>query len=105
MQDGYFKAVLFDLDGTLVDTAPDMVAVLQAMQAMHGIDQVDYALGRSHVSNGAIGLLSLGFPDVHIEFGDDLHHEFLERYAESICEASSVFAGLDTLLDQLDSLG
>jgi phosphoglycolate phosphatase len=79
MEDGYFQAVLFDLDGTLVDTAPDMVAVLQAMQTTHGIDQVDYALGRSHVSNGAIGLLRLGFPEVHIEFGDDLHNEFLER--------------------------
>ena len=105
MRDGYFHAVLFDLDGTLVDTAPDMVAVLQAMQAAHGVDQVDYALGRSHVSNGAIGLLGLGFPDVHIEFGDDLHSEFLERYTESLCEDSSVFTGLDSLLDQLDDLG
>lgn len=105
MQDGYFDAVLFDLDGTLVDTAPDMVAVLQAMQSANGVAQVDYALGRSQVSNGAIGLLSLGFPDVHIEYGDELHHEFLERYAECLCEDSSVFAGLDALLDQLDGLG
>ena len=62
MRDGYFNAVLFDLDGTLVDTAPDMVAVLQAMQASFGIPPVDYHQGRSQVSNGAIGLLSLGFP-------------------------------------------
>ena len=105
MQDGCFDAVLFDLDGTLVDTAPDMVAVLQAMQSAHGVDPVDYALGRSQVSNGAIGLLRLGFPDAHIDFGDSLHHEFLDRYAESLCEDSSVFAGLDALLDKLDSLG
>jgi phosphoglycolate phosphatase len=105
MEDGHFDAVLFDLDGTLVDTAPDMVAVLQAMQSAHGLDQVDYALGRSQVSNGAVGLLRLGFPEAQIEFGDELHHEFLERYAESLCEDSSVFAGLDALLDQLDSLG
>ena len=105
IQDGYFDAVLFDLDGTLVDTAPDMVAVLQAMQSAHGVDQVNYTLGRSQVSNGAIGLLSLGFPDVDIEFGDELHHEFLERYAESVCEDSSLFAGLDALLDELDRLG
>ena len=71
MRDGYFDAVLFDLDGTLVDTAPDMVAVLQAMQGVHGVDQVDYAIGRSQVSNGAIGLLSLGFPEAQIEFGDE----------------------------------
>jgi phosphoglycolate phosphatase len=105
MRDGYFDAVLFDLDGTLVDTAPDMVAVLQAMQGVHGVDQVDYAIGRSQVSNGAIGLLRLGFPDAQIEFGHELHLEFLERYAESLCEDSSIFAGLDALLDQLDTLG
>src|SRR5210317_582155 len=102
MRDGYFNAVLFDLDGTLVDTAPDMVAVLQAMQASHGLDPVDYDQGRSQVSNGAIGLLSLGFPEHEFSFGDDMHLEYLERYAEQICEDSQVFAGLDALLDQLD---
>ena len=105
MKDGFFDAVMFDLDGTLVDTAPDMVAVLQAMQNAHGVDQVDYALGRSQVSNGAIGLLSLGFPDLSVEFGDDLHHEYLERYAEMICEDSVVFPGIGALLDQLDDAG
>jgi len=102
MQDGYFDAVLFDLDGTLVDTAPDMVAVLQAMQASHGIDPIDYDLGRAQVSNGAIGLLSLGFREHEFSYGDDMHMEYLERYAEMICEDSLVFAGLDTLLDHLD---
>jgi phosphoglycolate phosphatase len=105
MQDGYFEAVLFDLDGTLVDTAPDMVAVLQAMQAGHGREPVAYALGRSQVSNGALGLLRLGFPDLEIDFGDELHQEYLERYAETICESSRVFAGLDALLDRLDAEG
>jgi len=105
MQDGYFEAVLFDLDGTLVDTAPDMVAVLQAMQASHGIDPVDYQQGRTQVSNGAIGLLSLGFPEHEFSFGDDMHLEYLERYAEMICEESVVFAGMDTLLDHLDDAG
>lgn len=105
MEDGYFNAVLFDLDGTLVDTAPDMVAVLQAMQTAHGLTPVDYDLGRSQVSNGAIGLLSLGFPELEIEFGDEFHHEYLERYAEMICEESRVFTGMDTLLDSLDDAG
>ena len=105
MQDGYFDAVLFDLDGTLVDTAPDMVAVLQAMQRSHGREPVDYDVGRSYVSNGAIGLLALGFPENGVEFGDDLHIEYLERYAETLCEASRVFAGIDVLLDRLDDAG
>ena len=105
MQDGYFRAVLFDLDGTLVDTAPDMVAVLQSMQQAHDVEPVQYDSGRRQVSNGAVGLLRLGFPELEIEYGDGLHLEYLERYAETICEDSQVFAGLDTLLDELDELG
>lgn len=100
-----YTAVLFDLDGTLVDTAPDMVAVLHYLQHAHGIDPVPYDLARSNVSNGAIGLLSLGFPEMEIEFGDELHQQYLERYAEAICEESAVFEGLDELLEQLDAMG
>jgi len=100
-----YNAVLFDLDGTLIDTAPDMVAVLQSMQRDHGIQPVDYALGRSNVSNGAIGLLSLGFPEIDVTFGDQLHAEYLERYAEDICVDSMIFEGLDELLNELDRAG
>ena len=100
-----YNAVLFDLDGTLVDTAPDMVAVLQYLQKEHGIDPVPYELGRSYVSNGAIGLLTLGFPELEVDYGDEMHEQYLERYAETICEESRVFAGLSELLDQLDDIG
>jgi len=99
-----YNAVLFDLDGTLVDTAPDMVTVLQHIQQEHGIEPAAYDLARSYVSNGAIGLLTLGFPEVEIEFGDELHQLYLERYAEMICQESQVFTGLDELLDQLDDI-
>jgi phosphoglycolate phosphatase len=47
-------------------------------------------------------LLALGFPEAGVEFGDDLHIEYLDRYEETLCEASRVFAGLDVLLDRLD---
>ena len=100
-----YNAVLFDLDGTLVDTAPDMVAVLQYLQREHGLDPVPYELARSNVSNGAVGLLTLGFPEIDIEIGDELHQQYLERYAEVICEESRIFAGLSELLDQLDDMG
>jgi len=96
--------VFFDLDGTLVDTAPDMVAVLQHLQQEHGIEPVSYSLGRAHVSQGAVGLLSIGFPDLEIEIGCDLHHEYLERYAEAVCIESRIFDGLPELLDQLDEI-
>jgi phosphoglycolate phosphatase len=99
-----YNAVLFDLDGTLIDTAPDMVTVLQHIQQEHGIEPAAYDLARSYVSNGAIGLLTLGFPEVEIEFGDELHQLYLERYAEMICQESRIFAGLEELLDQLDDI-
>ncbi len=98
-----YNAVFFDLDGTIVDTAPDMVAVLQHLQREHEIEPIAYDLGRSHVSNGAIGLLSVGFPGIELEPGDDLHLQYLERYAEMICVESQVFDGLQALLDELDA--
>lgn len=101
--DDEFELVLFDLDGTLVDTAPDMVAVLQAIQRDRGVEPVSYELARTFVSHGAIGLLSIGFPELHIEFGDDLHLEYLDRYSENVCEDSSVFDGLGPMLEELDA--
>ena len=99
---GAYSAVLFDLDGTLIDTAPDMVAVLQDMQRAHGREPVPYALGRSNVSNGAIGLLKVGFPDQEHVFRSPMHLEYLERYEQRVCVESSLFDGLAELLDALD---
>ena len=101
--DGGYSAVLFDLDGTLIDTAPDMVAVLQAMQDDHGQVPVDYELGRSYVSNGAVGLLRLGFPDADDDRIEALRPDFLSRYLDRISESSALFPGLDRLVDTLDA--
>lgn len=105
IQDNSFELVLFDLDGTLVDTAPDMVATLQDMQRDHGYEPVPYGLGRSNVSNGAMGLLRVAFPDIDEEGRRELIGEYVERYAERICEETTVFNGVDTLLDSLDAAG
>ncbi len=98
-------AVLFDLDGTLVDTAPDMVRILQSLQRERSSEPVPFEVGRSYVSNGVLGLLSIGFPDADDELREDLRQEFLERYAERICDHSVVFDGLDTLLGELEAAG
>ena len=98
-------AVLFDLDGTLVDTAPDMVRTLQSMQRERDCVPVSYEVGRSYVSNGVLGLLSIGFPDIEDGLREELRLEFLERYAERICDHSVVFAGLDALLGDLEAAG
>ena len=100
-----YSAVLFDLDGTLVDTAPDMVAVLQSLQEEHGLDPVGYQEGRSYVSNGAAGLLRLGFPDRDDDAIETLRLAFLERYADQLCVHSALFAGMETLVDRLDNDG
>ena len=99
---GMHRSVLFDLDGTLVDTAPDMVRVLQALQGDRGILPVPYEIGRSQVSNGVIGLLRIGFPDADSALRESLRQEFLERYAHSVCDRSILFAGIDILLSHLD---
>ena len=105
IQDNAFDLVLFDLDGTLADTAPDMVATLQEMQADHGYEAIGYALARSNVSNGAMGLLRVGFPDLDLEQRQALVGEYVERYAERLCDLTRIFAGVDTLLDRLDDAG
>ena len=105
LDNGRCSAVLFDLDGTLVDTAPDMVAVLQELQRQRGMDPVDYELGRAYVSNGALGLLGLGFPDIDHAVGSELHGAYLELYASRVCQSSTLFPGLEGLLDTLDAAG
>ena len=80
-----------------------MVAVLQDMQREHGLKPVPYEIGRANVSNGAIGLLSVGFPDAHAKYNSPLHHEYLERYEQRVCVDSVIFPGLEELLATLDA--
>ena len=100
-----FDAILFDLDGTLVDTAPDMVAVLLGMQNDRSLTRLPYGLARSHVSNGAIGLVRLAFPDADDAQAEDLRLEYLERYEKAVCVESTLFPGMGALLDELDADG
>ena len=100
-----FDAILFDLDGTLVDTAPDMVAVLLGMQKDHGLTLLSYDLARSHVSNGAAGLVRLAFPEADDAQKEQLHREYLGRYVNAVCVDSTLFPALGDLLDELDAAG
>ena len=96
------EAILVDLDGTLVDTAPDLVAVLNKLLTDRGRPPVPYAIARNEVSNGALGLLRLGFPqhgsDTELE---PLRLEFLEVYTRDVCIHSRLFDGLESILSQL----
>ena len=99
------EAVLVDLDGTLVDTAPDLVGVLNALLVDRSLPPVPFAIARNEVSNGALGLLRLGFPghgsDEELE---PLRLEFLEIYTRNVCIHSRLFKGLGDILSKLDEL-
>jgi len=100
-----YGGIFFDLDGTLVDTAPDMVAVLVALQKDNGSVPVPYELARASVSHGALGLIDLAFPAVDEEERRRLHRDYLDRYEQAVCIGSMLFPGLTELLDRLDRHG
>jgi phosphoglycolate phosphatase len=91
-------AVLLDLDGTLVDTAPDLVSVLNHLLVEDGRPRMPYAIARNEVSNGALGLLRLGFGDQHSEQQmATLRQRFLQFYADNLCVNSSLFINIDDI--------
>ena len=93
--------VLFDLDGTLVDTAPDLVAVLNGLLVERGCVRIPYAVVRNEVSNGAAGLLRLGFGDLADAAElEDLRQRFLAAYRRDVCKHSRLFIDLDDLFEQ-----
>jgi phosphoglycolate phosphatase len=102
---GSYESILFDLDGTLVDTAPDMVSALRDLQQQYGLDPIAYDLGRSQVSNGALGLLRIGFPDSDEKGHQDLLCQFIDLYKDRLARESALFAGLDELLCELEDAG
>ena len=100
------KGVLFDLDGTLLDTAPDFVTALNKQLSLHGRDLLpDHAI-RTSVTNGSIGLIQDGFgmsPD-HEQF-ETLREEFLELYFANLADKTALFSGLQQVLDDCSARG
>lgn len=98
--------LLFDLDGTLADTAPDLVAVLNRLLAEAGRPPVPYSIARNVVSHGAIGLIRLGFglaPDTAVD--ESLRQRFLDLYVENGHINSSLFIPLNIILSISSSIG
>lgn len=96
------SGLLFDLDGTLVDTAPDLVGTLYEMLDQMAVDRPGFAVCRNRVSQGARGLLELGLgitPDA-VEY-TELRARFLDIYALRMCRESQPFPGVRDLLASL----
>lgn len=100
------NTVLFDLDGTLIDTAPDMVDALNRMLSRHGKAQLPYAHVRNTVSRGSLALVKLGFGDSLPEPElKNLQNEYLSVYAENLCAGSRPFEGMTDALAELEAAG
>lgn len=100
------RAVLFDLDGTLADTALDLGFALNQQRRLHGLLPLPQEMIRPQASHGARGLLKLGF-DVTPESPDfsALRTEFLALYAQHICDHTVLFPGIPELLQALEARG
>ncbi|MCU9951373.1 N-acetylmuramic acid 6-phosphate phosphatase MupP [Pseudomonas sp. PDM13] len=97
------RAVLFDMDGTLLDSAPDFIAVTQAMRVDRGLPALDDKLVRDQVSGGARAMVAAAFDiDPQAEGFETLRQEFLERYQAHCAVLTRPFDGIDALLQDIE---
>ncbi|MFZ1890778.1 MAG: phosphoglycolate phosphatase [Formosimonas sp.] len=97
-------AVLFDLDGTLIDSAPDLAGAVNALRTARGMAEIPYELLRPYASQGARGLIGQGFgiaPE-HADF-EALKNEFLDYYEANSCVRTCLFDGVEDMLQYLES--
>lgn len=100
------EAVLFDLDGTFADTAPDLGAALNRMLREDHRVEVPVPVLRPHASHGVRGLLAVGFgiSQQDVRYGE-LASRFLEYYAQRLCVDTALFDGILETVDTLDRAG
>lgn len=99
-----FSAVLFDLDGTLVDTAPDLAFALNSLLIEQGQEPLAYENIRPVASHGSVALLKLGFdlsPEDH-NF-KSLQKRFIELYQDNIDRETTIFEGMEEVITKLEA--
>ena len=93
------RAVLFDLDGTFADTAPDLGRALNRLRVEQNLEPLPLAIMRAHASSGARGLLKAGFDLTPESEGyDALRDRFLDFYEQELCVETRLFDGVPELL-------
>jgi N-acetyl-D-muramate 6-phosphate phosphatase len=95
------QAVLFDLDGTLLDTAPDLVHALNQVLLEQGREALPFATARTQVSHGSSGLIRLGFPDLDAHQLEPLRLRLLEIYQGHLAVGTALFPSCQQVLDGL----
>ena len=100
-----YKGIFFDLDGTLADTAPDLVAATNQLLVARNLEPKPYEFLRPYASAGARGLLegAFGIDPNHQNF-IALRDEFFANYEKALLVDSKLFDGIDHLLDQMDEV-
>jgi len=101
--------IVFDLDGTLVDTAPDLVATLNVIFGREGLPPVAYDAARNMVGRGARGMIERGLVAEGRTLAagdvDRMVKDFIGHYAEHLADGSRPFPGLEATLDALTADG
>lgn len=96
-------AVLLDLDGTLLDTAPDLALALNKLRAEQQLPALAFHSIRPQVSNGATAVVRLGFPDADAAAFEALRARFLQLYRAHLVVETRLFPGFDEVLSQLEA--
>lgn len=101
-----FKALLFDLDGTLLDTAPDFISAIQKMLQGRGLMPLADSELRNTVTNGSAGIIEKAFGiDQNGPQFKTLQDEFLSLYFDNIADKTTLFRGLNEVLDTCKNKG
>jgi phosphoglycolate phosphatase len=100
------RAILFDLDGTLADTAPDLAAAVNFLRTERGLEPTPYAVLRPTASAGARGMIGAAFGLTPADAGyEELRLQWFDRYQGAMAVYSTLFGGVEELLDGIAAAG
>ena len=99
------RGVLFDLDGTLLDTAPDMAGALNELRIAEGLEPLPFDALRPHVSHGSVRLVSVGFGLDEGAEHERLRLRFLDIYRARLASATRPFDGIERVLGAIEAAG